>query len=74
MAAHLPTDRPVGGSTVRHLVYFSLDCEASGPMPPLYNLLSIGVSAVRPDEGHHENRDKDANVHRGFSEAGEDRP
>jgi len=38
---------------VRQLVYFSLDCEASGPMPPLYNLLSIGVTAVRPDEGRH---------------------
>jgi hypothetical protein len=35
------------------LVYFCLDCEASGPVPPLYNLLSIGVTVVRPEGGHH---------------------
>ena len=35
------------------MVYFCLDCEASGPVPPLYNLLSIGVVVVRPDEGRH---------------------
>lgn len=29
--------------------YFCLDCEASGPMPPLYNLLSVGITVVRPD-------------------------
>ena len=39
--------------TVRPLVYFSLDCEASGPMAPLYNLLSIGVTTVRPEGGSH---------------------
>jgi len=35
------------------MTYFALDCEASGPMPPLYNLLSIGVTVVRPESGHH---------------------
>ena len=33
--------------------YFCVDCEASGPVPPLYNLLSIGVTAVhREGAGH----------------------
>jgi DNA polymerase III epsilon subunit-like protein len=27
--------------------YFCLDCEASGPVPPLFNLLSIGVTVVK---------------------------
>lgn len=35
------------------MVYFSLDCEASGPVPPLYNLLSIGVTTLRPEGDHH---------------------
>jgi hypothetical protein len=35
------------------MVYFSVDCEASGPLPPLYNLLSIGVTVVRPKSGAH---------------------
>jgi DNA polymerase III alpha subunit (gram-positive type) len=35
------------------MVYFSLDCEASGPVPPLYNLLSIGVTSVRREGDHH---------------------
>jgi DNA polymerase III epsilon subunit-like protein len=35
------------------LIYFCLDCEASGPVPPLYNLLSIGVTVVRPHDGAH---------------------
>ena len=35
------------------VVYFCLDCEASGPVPPLYNLLSIGVTAVREEGGRH---------------------
>jgi hypothetical protein len=35
------------------LVYFSIDCEASGPLPPLYNLLSIGVTSVRPEGDRH---------------------
>jgi DNA polymerase III epsilon subunit-like protein len=35
------------------LIYFCLDCEASGPVPPLYNLLSIGVTVVRPQDGKH---------------------
>ena len=33
------------------MVYFCLDCEASGPIPPLYNLLSIGVTVARPEKG-----------------------
>ena len=36
------------------MVYFCLDCEASGPMAPLYNLLSIGVTVVRPQGERHE--------------------
>lgn len=35
------------------MVYFCLDCEASGPLPPLYNLLSVGITTVRPEEGRH---------------------
>ena len=35
------------------MIYFCLDCEASGPVPPLYNLLSIGVTVVRPEGGRH---------------------
>ena len=31
--------------------YFCLDCEASGPIPPLYNLLSIGVTALHEEGG-----------------------
>jgi DNA polymerase III alpha subunit (gram-positive type) len=38
---------------MRQMIYFSLDCEASGPVPPLYNLLSIGATSVRRDGGHH---------------------
>ena len=33
--------------------YFALDCEASGPMPPLYNLLSIGVTVLREERDRH---------------------
>jgi DNA polymerase III alpha subunit (gram-positive type) len=33
--------------------YFSLDCEASGPLAPLYNLLSIGVTAVHRSGDRH---------------------
>ena len=33
--------------------YFCVDCEASGPVPPLYNLLSIGVTAVHGEGGGH---------------------
>jgi DNA polymerase III epsilon subunit-like protein len=36
------------------VVYFCLDCEASGPVPPLYNLLSIGVTVVRDAGSRHE--------------------
>ena len=36
------------------MVYFCVDCEASGPVPPLYNLLSIGVTVVREASGSHE--------------------
>ena len=35
------------------MTYFSLDCEASGPLAPLYNLLSIGVTAVHRENDHH---------------------
>jgi hypothetical protein len=35
------------------MVYFCVDCEASGPVAPLYNLLSIGVTVVRPEGDHH---------------------
>jgi hypothetical protein len=35
------------------MYYFCLDCEASGPIPPKYNLLSIGVTVVRPEGDHH---------------------
>jgi len=30
------------------MVYFCVDLEASGQVPPLYNLLSIGATVVRP--------------------------
>ncbi len=34
-------------------VYFSVDVEASGPLPPAFNLVSIGAVEVRPGpEGH----------------------
>ena len=33
--------------------YFCVDCEASGPVPPLFNLLSIGVTVVRQAERRH---------------------
>ena len=36
------------------MVYFCADCEASGQLPPFYNLLSIGVTVVRPVDDHHE--------------------
>lgn len=36
------------------MIYFCVDCEASGPVPPLFNLLSIGVTVVRPREDRHE--------------------
>jgi DNA polymerase III epsilon subunit-like protein len=35
------------------MVYFSLDLEASGQVPPWYNLLSIGVTVVRQEGDHH---------------------
>jgi DNA polymerase III alpha subunit (gram-positive type) len=35
------------------MVYFCLDCEASGQVPPIYNLLSIGITVVRPEGDHH---------------------
>jgi len=35
------------------MVYFCVDCEASGPVPPLFNLLSVGVCVVRPAGGRH---------------------
>jgi len=38
---------------MRPLVYFSLDIEASGTVPPLYNMLSIGVTTLRENGDHH---------------------
>jgi len=38
---------------MRPLVYFSLDIEASGVVPPLYNMLSIGVTTLRENGDHH---------------------
>ena len=35
------------------MTYFCVDCEASGPVPPLFNLLSIGVTVVRPRDDRH---------------------
>lgn len=35
------------------MAYFCVDCEASGPVPALYNLLSIGVCVVREEAGRH---------------------
>jgi len=34
------------------MVYFSIDCEASGQVAPMYNLLSIGATVVRPENDH----------------------
>jgi DNA polymerase III epsilon subunit-like protein len=34
-------------------VYFSVDVEASGPVPPEYNLVSIGAVEVRPSGTEH---------------------
>ncbi len=36
------------------MIYFCVDCEASGPVPPLFNLLSIGATVVRPAGDRHE--------------------
>jgi len=33
------------------MVYFCIDVEASGPVPPLYNLLSVGVTALHEEDG-----------------------
>ncbi len=33
--------------------YFCIDIEASGPVPPQYNLLSLGVTVVRPEGDRH---------------------
>ncbi len=35
------------------MTYFCVDCEASGPLPPFYNLLSIGATVVFPEGDHH---------------------
>ena len=35
------------------MVYFCVDLEASGPVPPLYNLLSIGATVVTENGGQH---------------------
>ncbi len=36
------------------MIYICVDCEASGPVPALYNLLSIGATVVRRGDGAHE--------------------
>lgn len=36
------------------MTYVCVDCEASGPVPALYNLLSIGATVVRKAGGAHE--------------------
>lgn len=33
--------------------YFCVDIEASGPVPPLFNLLSLGATVVRPEGNRH---------------------
>jgi len=35
------------------VTYFCVDCEASGPVPPLFNLLSIGATVVRRNGDRH---------------------
>jgi DNA polymerase III epsilon subunit-like protein len=40
-------------SETPNIVYFSVDVEASGPLPPLFNLVSIGAVEVRPAPGGH---------------------
>jgi len=35
------------------VIYVCVDCEASGPVPPLYNLLSIGATVVHADGERH---------------------
>jgi len=35
------------------MVYFCVDCEASGQLAPFYNLLSIGATVVRPRGDRH---------------------
>lgn len=37
----------------RDMNYFCVDCEASGPVPPLYSLLSVGITVVRPEGDRH---------------------
>jgi len=44
--------RVPAGRVEPDLVYFSVDVEASGPVPGLYNLVSIGAVPVRRDGGH----------------------
>jgi len=36
------------------MIYFCIDCEASGQLAPFYNLLSIGATVVAPREDYHE--------------------
>jgi len=35
------------------MAYFCIDVEASGQLPPFFNLLSIGATVVRPEGGRH---------------------
>jgi ribonuclease T len=41
------------GASGPEIVYFSVDVEASGPVPGLYNLVSIGAVPVVPEGGSH---------------------
>jgi DNA polymerase III epsilon subunit-like protein len=43
--------RPGRGRDEAPIVYYSVDVEASGPVPGLYNLVSIGAVPVRRDGG-----------------------
>lgn len=44
---------PYGSMTNPKTVYFCIDLEASGPVPGIYNMVSIGGVVVRYKEGQH---------------------
>src|SRR5258705_11360434 len=43
----------MAGGSGTEIVYFSVDVEASGPVPGLYNLVSIGAVPVTLADGSH---------------------
>ncbi len=50
-ALKLPRRSPaIPVKPARPLVYFSIDCESSGPVPGLFNLISLGVVAVHQEQ------------------------